>query len=575
MTVSAKSTKSKSIEKNAAAKLSNRERKALRKPKVSIVGNIGPLPSVGDIVSGTVKSSGRQGIIVSLPGPLVARVKLSDISTRFISGEEAAKLFRANTRLEGMSVSEVSASGAIELKLKSRIGEPEVGSIHKAVVKRVEKYGAIMNFPNSLIQCLCETEHVDDDESNCRATLSRMQPGHKYLVKVIRVEKGRIWVTLKKSELGNAYEENSILSQKTVMEFTEEEPQIMSRLIEDDEEPVLFIEDDVPEMVVSEKKRQVDTMEQVVDLEEVKKGKKTKVSKQAKKLEAESLVREKESALVAGDWRKDPQTAEEFERLILAEGTHLSAVWIKYMSFWLKLTEISKARETAERALKQASLSFVEEQEKFNLWVAYLNMEAAFGGNVDEIFTRATQYCDQKKMYHAMPQVLVRAGLKDKAEKSFERMIAKFPSCRKAWINLIDFYFTESDFETARTAFQKGVKSLPAHKHVRFTVKFAQMEFRNGFPEKGSSVFEQLVHKHAQKTDIWSVYFDECIKAFHKDQPETVRELFEKAISTKIKPFKMKFFFKRYLDFEQKYGSDHTVNFVKEKAVAYVESIAA
>ena len=83
------------------------------------------------------------------------------------------------------------------------------------------------------------------------------------------------------------------------------------------------------------------------------------------------------------------------------------------------------------------------------------------------------------------------------------------------------------------------------------------------------------MHKHVQKTDIWSVYFDECIKAFHKEQPETVRELFEKAISTKIKPFKMKFFFKRYLDFEQKYGSDHTVNFVKEKAVAYVESIAA
>ena len=35
---------------------------------------------------------------------------------------------------------------------------------------------------------------------------------------------------------------------------------------------------------------------------------------------------------------------------------------------------------------------------------------------------------------------------------------------------------------------------------------------------------------------------------------------------------KMKFFFKRYLDFEQKHGTEETVRNVKEKAVDYVES---
>ncbi len=34
----------------------------------------------------------------------------------------------------------------------------------------------------------------------------------------------------------------------------------------------------------------------------------------------------------------------------------------------------------------------------------------------------------------------------------------------------------------------------------------------------------------------------------------------------------MKFFFKRYLDFEKKFGNESTVDSVKQKAVEYVES---
>lgn len=37
----------------------------------------------------------------------------------------------------------------------------------------------------------------------------------------------------------------------------------------------------------------------------------------------------------------------------------------------------------------------------------------------------------------------------------------------------------------------------------------------------------------------------------------------------------MKLFFKRYLDFERKFGDDFTVEKVKTKAIEYVESKAA
>jgi len=51
------------------------------------------------------------------------------------------------------------------------------------------------------------------------------------------------------------------------------------------------------------------------------------------------------------------------------------------------------------------------------------------------------------------------------------------------------------------------------------------------------------------------------------------RELFERAIHLKLSSKRMKFFFKRYLSFEEQYGNEATVLAVKEKALSYVKSV--
>jgi rRNA biogenesis protein RRP5 len=177
-----------------------------------------------------------------------------------------------------------------------------------------------------------------------------------------------------------------------------------------------------------------------------------------------------------------------------------------------------------------------------------------------------------------MPQVYARAGQTDKAITAFERMCSKFPTCRKAWMNYVEFLLASAErAEAARATFAKALKVLPAHKRTRATVKFGQLEFRAGNVERGATVFEQLLQQNASKTDIWSVFFDETIKASTPPVAasadlEHVRALFEKALATKLKPFKMKFFFKRWLDFETKFGDDASVEAVKNRAVEYVES---
>lgn len=49
-------------------------------------------------------------------------------------------------------------------------------------------------------------------------------------------------------------------------------------------------------------------------------------------------------------------------------------------------------------------------------------------------------------------------------------------------------------------------------------------------------------------------------------------EIFEQVIHLSLAAKKMKFFFKRYLDYEKKYGTSETVQSVKAAALEYVES---
>lgn len=562
MSVSSKPSGPKISQKDMKALLKNRSQTS----KTKIVQ--------GDTISGIVSGSGQQGVFVRIEGSdIFGRIRLSDISARFISGDEAKKLMPVGTKLKDLVVSSVDASsGRIELKPQSRLGDPELGSIHKAIVKRVEKYGVIMSFPNSLIKGLCVKEDLDDDEDNCVNLLSKIQAGHKYNVKVIRIEQGKIWVSMKPSVLGTSF---SVAYDQPVMEFVEAHQPSESAEVES---ATLIEEGEVSRPSQSATKRVVRDALEVEDEIEQEAGnrKKAKRQREAQKNQKEVAIREKEEHLMSGEWRKNPETAEEFERLMLEDKS--ASVWIKYMSHWLKMAEVAKARETAERGLRQDTMS---ESDKFNLWIAYLNMEAAFGSDADQLFARAAQYCDTKKIYHALPQVYVRAGQVTKAITSFERMCAKFPSCRKAWMNYVEYLFNSDRLDEARTVFAKALKNLPKHKHVRATTKFAQLEFRSGNSERGTSVFERLIQAggNVARTDIWSIFFDETIRACTPPVVEssadlaTVRALFEKALSTKLKPKKMKSFFKRWLDFETKFGTDEDIQTVKNRAVEYVESI--
>jgi len=145
----------------------------------------------------------------------------------------------------------------------------------------------------------------------------------------------------------------------------------------------------------------------------------------------------------------------------------------------------------------------------------------------------------------------------------------------------------------------------PSH-HLAVISKFGLLEFRFGSAERGRTIFEGVLANYPRRLDLLSVFIDqECSlaqkmkaaasaagmsasahskastmttaahrkAALHWQQQLAVcRRLLDRACSLPISSKKAKFFFKRYLQFEQEYGNDSTVEAVKEKARQYVQS---
>ena len=71
-----------------------------------------------------------------------------------------------------------------------------------------------------------------------------------------------------------------------------------------------------------------------------------------------------------------PQTVNDFERMLVADKDQ-SYLWIQYMAFMLDKLDMEAARRVAQRAIK--SVSMTAEDEKLNVWIAYMNLESKFG----------------------------------------------------------------------------------------------------------------------------------------------------------------------------------------------------
>ncbi|GAX80532.1 hypothetical protein CEUSTIGMA_g7970.t1 [Chlamydomonas eustigma] len=586
---------------------------------------------IGSKVQGYVKAVGSKGLFLALDRIHDAHIRIRNLSDGFV--EDPAAAFPEGMRVEASVVS--IKDGRLELSLRTvdpnkkaslvSLSDLAVGQIVSGRVRRVEAYGVFVDVVGCNTAGLAHVSELSDGKVKEVAALYRQGQAVRAKVLKVDLEKGKLSLGLKPSYLegddgvelepcakkakftlpdidGEAVdmeegeddeeedegEEDEDEDMKDVDDVSEEENTEMDE--QEDEQDAQYvsqrsrpgeasgriqkpgmdgIETEVPVwggLLLQDGVGGDNTEEGKLDLED-KTGKKlSKHAKKKAKEEHESQIREAEAARLHGD--AAPKTAQDFEKLV-ASSPNSSYVWIKYMAYQISIGDIDNARKVAERALQ--SINYREEGEKFNVWIALLNLENAYGQPPEDAFTklfqRALQYCDQKKLYFAALGIADRSSHKEMASNLLKAMSKKFSSSAKVWLRSIESHLISDEGEKARLVLERALQSLPKRKHIKVITHAALLEFKVGSAERGRGILEGVLRNYPKRLDLWSVYIDQEVKL--GDQ-QRIRALFERATQLQLPPKKMRFLFTRYLEYEEEHGDAAGVANVKKLAMEFV-----
>ncbi|XP_050380953.1 rRNA biogenesis protein RRP5 [Argentina anserina] len=554
------------------------------------------------VIQGYVKNVSSKGCFILLSRKLDAKILVSNLSDGYIDDPE--KEFPVGKLVTGRVSSVEPLSKRVEVTLKSlsassssqsarnTLDSLHVGDIISGRIKRLESYGIFITIDNTNVVGLCHVSELSEDKKDNFET--KYSTGERVTAKVLKVDKERHRVSLGMKDL---YIMDNSDPTPPKQELDES---IRHADLVDDTKPVMcsvgsFLEDqnvdidheiaEFQSLVQAESRASVPPLE--VTLDDVGQGddfvskdeellevdtvddKKKKLPKKKARDEREREIRAAEERLLEKDI---PRNDEEFEKLVRSSPNN-SYVWIKYMEFVLSMADVEKARSIAKRALE--TINFREENEKLNVWVAYFNLESKYGSPpevaVMKVFQKALQYHDPKKVHLALLGVFERSELHKLADELADNMIKRFKKSCKVWLRRVQRLLLQQQ-DGVQDLVSRAEKILPKHKQIKFLSQTAILEFKCGNPERGRSLFENILRQNPKRTDLWSVYLDQEIRLGDTD---LIHALFERATSLSLPAKKMKFLFKKYLDYEERHGNEERANYVKQKAMSYVENTVA
>ncbi|XP_065632266.1 rRNA biogenesis protein RRP5 [Quercus suber] len=558
------------------------------------------------VVQGYVKNVTSKGCFILLSRKIDAKILLSNLSDGFVDNPE--KDFPVGKLLIGRVLSVEPLSKRVEVTLKtlgaSRARKSEindlrtlhVGDIISGRIKRIESYGLFITIDNTNLVGLCHVSELSNDHIDNIETKYRV--GESVTAKILKVDEQRHRISLgmknayiednddielpSKQESDEATRENGSIDDTRLVTFPGSsliglqnmdiegengDCLVLAQVESRASIPPLEVSlDDIdqPDMdnLVSSNQAQID------EADTINEKNKRRPKKKAKE-EREQEIRAAEERLLENDI---PRTADEFEKLVRSS-PNSSFVWIKYMAFMLSMADVEKARSIAERALQIINIR--EENEKLNIWVAYFNLENEYGNPPEEavrkVFQRALQYNDPKKVHLALLGMYERTEQHKLTDELLDKMVKKYKHSCKVWLRRVQRILKQTQ-DAIQPVVNRALLSLPRHKHIKFISQTAILEFKCGVPDRGRSMFEGILREYPKRTDLWSIYLDQEIRLGDAD---VIRALFERAISLSLPTKKMKFFFKKYLEYEKSHGDEERIESVKRKAMEYVESTLA
>lgn len=394
---------------------------------------------VGDIVRGFVKNVSDKGVFVNLGGDITGFIMIRDLSDRFL--KEWKNEFQVDQVVKGRITS--MADGRIGLSLKASVVEKDFkplltiadlkeGQVVAGKVRKVEEYGAFIDIDGSAnVAGLCHRSEMAEKPVPDARKLYNAGDVVKARVLKVDVKNKKINLGLKPSyfedddddsdmgvdneDAGAALESDEDSSEDEVMGGTGGAIVITGtdndEFASDDSDADSDVDmADAPQKGLSGLGAGgFDWSAAALDAEDGEAGGAAAVdegvSTKRRKRRTSQIQEDKTAQLDA----HGPQTASDYERLLLGQPDNWQ-LWIAYMAFQMQVSELAKAREVAERALKMINIR--EEAAKLNVWIAYLNLEVAYGTEetVDQVFKRACTYNDEQVVRERLASIYIRAG---------------------------------------------------------------------------------------------------------------------------------------------------------------------
>lgn len=555
--------------------------------------------TVGDVVRGFVKNISDKGLFVLLGGQVTAMVKITNLSDRFIKSWKDE--FEMDQLVKGRVISVDLAALQVELNLRASVVDEDYkaplgwkdihsGQVVTGKVRKVEEFGAFIVVDNSAnVSGLCHRSQMADRVVRDAKKLYREGDVVKARVLEVQAEKRKISFGLKPSLLEDDEDEGTegsdsdaggvAVDMDAEMNDVVSEPRGADEDAEDDDEGDDDGQQKGGRVRVSQtgglgagKKSAWSTdpfHESAAESEsEADDDKETAQRKKKRRRAGEPAVQiDRTGELDA----YGPQTASDYERLLLGQPDS-SELWIAYMAFQMQVSELAKAREVAERAIR--TINVREEREKLNVWVAYLNLEVTYGTKkeLDEVFRRACEYCDGLEVHERLASIYIQSERLEDADELLETMIKKFGSrSPSVWTNYAHFlHVTLGQPARARALLPRAMQQLDKRHQLQTISRFGALEFRsaNGEPERGRTMFAGLLATWPKKGDLWSQLVDLEISV--KDEA-AVRDVFDKRLRVKgLKPVQAERWFRKWTAWEEnEAGRERVMAKAREWTAAY------
>jgi rRNA biogenesis protein RRP5 len=412
-------------------------------PEISSISQL----KVNDIIRGFVKNVSDQGLFVNLGGNVTAYVRVSDLSDSYVKDWKSE--FEVDQLVKGKIVLVDPQLNKVQMSLKASVIDKnyaapitfdgiKVGQVITGKIRKVEDFGVFIVIDGSAnVSGLCHQSEMAEKRVHDVKKLYEEGDSVKAIVLKIDPEKRRINFGLKASYFDDGAEseqdsEDDVLSGMQGVELGGSSDE--DNESEDDENGGIDL-DDVKsvgsgvEQSAQSDKEMVDTGDdsdvaalnaggfdwtgEVLDQGDEQSG----AESDNEDVDDRPQKKKRRKAEIKIDRTGDldangPQSVSDFERLLLGQPDS-SELWIQYMAFQMQLSELGKARDVAERAIK--SINIREETEKLNIWIALLNLENAYGSDetVEEVFKRACQYNDAQEVHERLTSIYIQSGKHD------------------------------------------------------------------------------------------------------------------------------------------------------------------